>query len=124
MTEIRRFQGAELVAFASDDDGRVTVTLKGSADTRVMAQVSDLLAQVHERALAQALREVIVDFRELEFMNSSCFKAFVTWIVRVQGLAQDAQYRIRFLSDRGKHWQRRSLGALSCFAVDLVQIDA
>jgi hypothetical protein len=124
MTEIRRFQGAELVALASDDDGRVTVALKGSADTRVMAQVSDLLAQVHERALAQALREVVVDFRELEFMNSSCFKAFVTWIVRVQGLAPDAQYQIRFLSDRGKHWQRRSLGALSCFAVDLVQIDA
>jgi len=127
MTEGRiqgAFQAAELAAEAASDDERITVTFKGSADTRVMAQVNELLTHVHDRALEQARREVVVDFRDLEFMNSSCFKAFVTWIVRVQGLAEDAQYKIRFLSDRGKHWQRRSLGALTCFAVDLVEVDA
>jgi hypothetical protein len=57
-------------------------------------------------------------------MNSSCFKTFITWIVRVRNLAPDAQYKIRFLSDQEKHWQRRSLGALSCFAVDLIRIES
>ena len=123
MTEIQGFRAEELSAAASVDDERVTVTLKGSADSRIMGQLGELLSQVHEETLKRTGREVVVDFRELEFMNSSCFKAVVTWIVRVEGLEKESQYRIRFLSDRGKHWQRRSLGALSCFAVDLVQVD-
>jgi hypothetical protein len=64
----------------------------------------------------------VVDFRAFDFMNSSCFKAFVTWIGLVQEL-ESGQYKIRFLSDEGKHWQRRSLDALRCFAVDLIQIE-
>jgi hypothetical protein len=123
MTEIQGFKAEELSAAASVEDERVTVTLKGSADSRIMGQLGDLLSKVHEETLKRTGREVVVDFRDLEFMNSSCFKAVVTWIVRVEGLEKESQYRIRFLSDRAKHWQRRSLGALSCFAVDLVQVD-
>jgi hypothetical protein len=47
----------------------------------------------------------------------------VSWIGQVQDLEAHRQYRIRFLSDDNKHWQRRSLGALSCFAVDLIQVE-
>ena len=65
----------------------------------------------------------MIDFERLEFMNSSCFKNFVAWINRVQEMEARSRYQIRFVSNPGLHWQKRSLSALQCFAVDLVQID-
>ncbi len=82
-----------------------------------------MLEQVAAQLKQVRVREVVVDMRELEFMNSSCFKSFVTWLTDVQQLERDKQYQIRFLSDSSKHWQRRSQFALSCFAVDLVKIE-
>jgi hypothetical protein len=63
--------------------------------------------------------------RELEFMNSSCLKAFVSWIAKLEDVEDpQAQYRIRFLSDATKLWQRRSLGALTCIDADRLQVDS
>jgi hypothetical protein len=124
MNELDAFREAELAAVAAADDAAVRVTLTGSADSRVMTKLASLLGRAHDEAARRNSPEVVVDLRALEFMNSSCFKAFVSWIVRVQGLPADAQYKIRFLSDKGKHWQNRSLGALTCFAVDLIRVEA
>ena len=101
----------------------MNVRLVGSAESVVMGALGKMLGKVHGEAIRLEVREVTVDMRELEFMNSSCFKAFVSWLGELQNLDPGRQYRIRFLSDEQKHWQRRSLGALSCFAVDLIQID-
>lgn len=104
-------------------DRSVTLTLKGSADIRVMFPLETMLKSL-EREIARAgIREVVVDMRELEFMNSSCLKTFVTWLGHVQEYDPSEQYPIRFLSSPSKHWQARSLAALSCFAVDLVKIE-
>jgi hypothetical protein len=115
---------SELRARAAMDGDELIVSFAGSADSRAMASIEGLLSRLNEEAQRLAVPEVRVDFREFDFMNSSCFKAFVTWIGRVQDLPAAKQYRIRFLSDQGKHWQRRSLDALRCFASDLIQIDS
>lgn len=101
----------------------LTLRFAGSADTRTLGAIEKVLSVFHDRALVETRNEVFVDFRDLYFINSSCFKAFVVWLGRVQDLEDGRQYRIRFLSDDEKPWQRRSLGALQCFAVDLVQIE-
>jgi hypothetical protein len=111
-----------LQASAGVEQNTLTVRFAGTADTAVTKEVGALLTRVHQEALATHATSVDVDFRDLEFMNSSCFKCFVTWLSRVRGLKPEMHYRIRFLSDPTKHWQRRSLAALSCFAIELVQI--
>ena len=63
---------------------------------------------------ANHMGEVVADFRELVFMNSSCLKEFVRWIAQVEERAE--HYRIRFLSDPDAQWQSRSLQALRAFA--------
>ena len=113
----------ELHASTTANGVGLTVALDGTADLRSQEQLDDFLEDVDRCARARKTPEVIVDFRKLEFMNSSCFKAFVSWIGRLQELDAAEQYKIRFLSDQRMLWQRRSLHALSCFAVDLITIE-
>jgi hypothetical protein len=115
---------SELSASVTAEEQGLLVSLVGTADLRSTEAVESLLAGVHKRALSGAVDEVRVDLRNLEFMNSSCFKSFVTWISQVQDLPEPAQYRIRFLSSPAILWQRRSLNALSCFAAHLVTIES
>jgi anti-anti-sigma factor len=103
---------------------RMDVLLSGNADMRSAPQLQDWLHALHEESARAHVEEVVIDLRTLEFMNSSCFKGFLSWISEVRDGDAAHQYRIRFLSDPNMLWQRRSLHALSCFAVDLITIEA
>jgi hypothetical protein len=116
-------QAAELRARLTQEDSALVAKLSGTADLRVTDSVEAILTRVHQKALELSIAEVHMDLRELEFMNSSCFKSFVSWISEVSDLTA-GQYRIRFLSNPSILWQRRSLHALSCFAAELVTIEA
>ena len=92
-------QAAELRARLTRDDSGLVAKLSGTADLRVTDSVEAILSRVHQQALELGIPEVKMDLRELEFMNSSCFKSFVSWISEVSDLTT-GQYRIRFLSTR------------------------
>jgi hypothetical protein len=104
-------------------DNSLTAQLVGNADLDVLAAMEALLTELHARAQQDHVGVVTVDLFKLEFMNSSCFKHFVTWLGNIQELAPAAQYRIHFRSNPAMLWQRRSLHALRCFAPELVSID-
>jgi hypothetical protein len=116
-------QAAELRARLTHESGALVAKLSGTADLRVTDSVEAILSRVHQKAMELGIPEVRMDLRELEFMNSSCFKSFVSWISEVSDLPS-GQYRIRFLSNPSILWQRRSLHALSCFAAELITIEA
>jgi hypothetical protein len=122
-TGISKIDTQYLRSEASSEGDALTVRLVGSAETEAMASLDRMLREVHAAAIAAGAREVTVDMRQLEFMNSSCFKTFISWIGQVQEVEAPRQYKVRFLSDGAKHWQRRSLGALTCFAVDLIRVE-
>jgi hypothetical protein len=101
----------------------VNVRLVGSAESVDYAPLGKMLGRLHGEAVRLEVREVTIDVRDLEFMNSSCFAAFAAWLGELQGLEPGRQYRIKFLSDEQKHWQRGSLGALTTFATNLIRIE-
>ena len=88
-------QAAELRAQLTQHDSALVAKLSGTADLRVTESVEAILTRVHQKALELAIPEVQMDLRDLEFMNSSCFKSFVSWISDVSDLTV-GQYRIRF----------------------------
>jgi hypothetical protein len=122
--DLPNIDDGELRTETSLAPGAIRVRLAGSADTRVKAQLDQLLARVHGECLRAQATEVVVDLRDLRFMSSSCLKSLVTWLGAVQDLDASAQYVIRFLSNPQTHWQRRSLAALSCFAISLIRVEA
>jgi hypothetical protein len=121
--DIAPFEGPALRADASTDEQTVTTRFRGTADVECKPGLDVFVKLLHEGAKANATKRVIVDFRELEFMNSSAFKVFVTWIALVKELPPEQQYRLHFVANPNLYWQRRSLAALACFAVDLVTIE-
>jgi hypothetical protein len=105
-------------------DGRTLhVRLRGVADGQMMSRLASFLNRLHVEARRLRVAEVRVDFRQLEFMDSSCFKAFVTWLALLGDLEPASQYPIRFLSNPANHWQRKTLHALSAFARNLACVE-
>ena len=119
---------SEVFAISTSEAGQdavsaIHVCLVGDANMNAVDRLGHSLTDVHAQAVRASATEVIVDVRQLEFMNSACFKKIVTWITQVEEVAADSRYRIRFLSNPKIHWQRRSLHALQMFAIDLVSVD-
>jgi hypothetical protein len=112
----------DFLATAECGDRTVSVRMSGTADLDVKKALDEFLVRLHETARTTGAIEVVMDVRELKFMNSSCLKGLVTWIGTVQGLPIMNQYRIVLTSRADLHWQRRSLHALSSLAAGLVTV--
>ncbi len=112
-----------LTSTARHDNGVLVVTFDGNADMQTVDPLVAHLARVHEACVQAAAGEVVVDFKSLEFMSSSCIKVFVDWISTILDGPIERRYKVRFVSNRELRWQRRSLQSLRCFASDLVSVD-
>jgi hypothetical protein len=110
-------------ASSTVEEGALVVRFTGNADLAAKDALETLMPRVHAEALRLCSREVVIDFTALEFMNSSCFRSFVTWLSDVQDLPRAQQYAIRLLANSALLWQRRSLHALKTFADELVRIE-
>ena len=102
------------------EDDALVVNFSGNGDMAAVDALGRYLKQVHHEALALKV-DVSFDFRELYFMNSSCFKAFVSLIDAVQRTDPRA-YAVCFLTNPRIHWQRRSLEALRYLAPKVVEV--
>jgi hypothetical protein len=121
--DIPAIQEAGFEASATQDNGILRVSFRGSAELQASDLLGPFLMRVHAEALRLGAREVTADLVHLEFMNSSCFKRFVTWLNALREVEGKPQYAVRFLSSPRVRWQKPSLTALSCFAPGLVTIE-
>ena len=122
MSEVVTVTGDDFSAGATHEASAITGWLKGNADYAALDALDRLLTRVHAEATRLNVTEVVIDLRGLEFMNSSCFKSFVSWVTDIQDMAEDRRYKVQFLSNPNYHWQKRSLHSLRCFAVELITI--
>jgi len=104
-------------------DESLRAALAGTADLNVQKQLEVFLGEVHACATKHMAGSVVVDLASLEFINSSCLKAVVGWILSVHGEPPERQYRIVFVANPAAKWQRRSLNALTCMCAELVSVE-
>ncbi len=114
------------VSVEAQTDPRVRVALRGNAENEARELLTQVLSRVDEAVADSRAVAVDVDFRSVDFMNSSCFKEFVTWLSRLKAPAPVSPVapRVVFWSNNQVRWQRASLHALSCFASEVVEIKA
>jgi hypothetical protein len=120
-TGILEASGTALALQSSAESTSIAVKMSGNADMDGIPVLEAFLLTLHRDAVATSTHHVDVDIRELYFMNSSCLKALVTWITKVQALPAAARYEIHFASNPSLSWQHRSLTALRCVALELVK---
>src|SRR6185436_6659972 len=104
------------------DGSGIVVQFTGNGDMEAVDPLSGYLKLVHREAVELGVSSVAFDFSGLYFMNSSCFKAFVSLIDTVQRTDPRA-YAVRFLTNPRIHWQRRSLEALRYLAPKVVEVE-
>ncbi len=112
-------KGFQVVVTGSRE--RVVVDLVGDASLGT-DRIGALVSGLHDEVVRKKTPIVVVDMRQLSFMNSSGFKCFVTWMCRINDLPETERYRVRVLSSPGMYWQSRTLQALQAFAVDVLEI--
>lgn len=122
MNEVASVKGDDFAGAAQIDGAILHASLKGNADYAALDALDTLIERIHAEATRAGVKETVVDLRELEFMNSSCFKSMVSWVTNIQELEADKQYKIRFVSNPQMHWQKRSLHSLRCFATELISV--
>lgn len=118
------FDEAGLLVQTARAGDQLDSRVAGVAELAVRARLAGYLHQLHARAAADGVKQVVMDLGQLEFMNAACFRAFVSWIQELQELPHARQYLICFRSNRDRPWQRRSINALKCFATDLISVEA
>ena len=111
----------KLSAEAVLEGGAVHARLAGTATQRDVAPFEGLFARIHEACVGSDVGEVVVDLRDVEYMNSSHFKTLVSWVGRVGAL--ERRVAVRMLSNEKYHWQKRSLHALRQLAAEFVSVE-
>jgi hypothetical protein len=114
---------ADFRATGQFEEKRLSLHMWGNADMRAKARLDAFLDAADRQSVAAGVKEVVVDFRELLFMNSSCLKALVSWLGRAQERGPEERYTIRFLKEPAAHWQMRSFQALAAFAGDILTVE-
>jgi hypothetical protein len=79
--------------------------------------------RMHEAALADELSELLVDVRQLTFVNSSAIRLFVDWSSWV-AVAGAGGYLLRFRTDKRITWQRTSFAVLQSLGGKAIALDA
>ena len=101
----------------------LVLRLSGSADMSTRRPLEALIGRLHGRLETGQFSSIRVDLRQLEFMSAASFNALVGWLSLIHDMPVEKRYRILFCSNPHIRWQRRSLGALQCFATDVVSIE-
>jgi hypothetical protein len=97
------------------------VRFAGTGEAEGAAVLDRYLGLLHQLAVSRELREVTIELEELEFINSSCLKAMVAWIYKVD--TEGRPYKIRLLRDSSLHWQRTSIATLQRLAPEVVSVE-
>jgi hypothetical protein len=69
---------------------RLMLSFSGSGEIGDQEPLTAFLKQVHAFAFENKSERVTISFEQLQFMNSSCFKAFVTWFALLAAIKPPA----------------------------------
>jgi hypothetical protein len=97
------------------------VKFSGNGDAQAVTPLDRFLKLLHKTLLDEQSTQIDVDLCELYFMNSSCLKAFVSWIYKVNTTGRP--YQIHLQMNPRQPWQRRSLEPLKRLAPLVVFLD-
>lgn len=74
--------------------------------------LSPFFNSLHNTILEEKLNKIVVDIKELSYLNSSGIRELVGWIMKLDELPDEKKYSIHFLCCYKNHWQETSISTL------------
>jgi hypothetical protein len=101
------------------DDDTLRVVMSGAVEMRDPGDVlNPYWTMIDEEARRRRLKQVELDVRDLNFMNSSGILTLVRWITRCK--SQSDSYHLILRYDHNVTWQRASIPTLAKLAPSVV----
>lgn len=108
--------------FAIEVFGENTVKFKGCIDLQNPEPIiTPFFDKIHNNVIKNGIKEVFLDFKELNFLNSSGIKTITKWIMKIPLLPQDKKYKLNLIYTDEITWQRTSLMILTYLAPENVK---
>ena len=123
---VARIASIQLDSFFAKTEQRgtsIAVALGGNADMAVQERLKAFLDELLATAKATGVREVVFDWKDLYFMNSSCLSLLLRFINGVLELGEQHRFKLKFVSNPNLKWQEKSLRALHSYAKELVLVE-
>lgn len=110
-------------ATAEHRGDNIVVSMSGNADMDVHERLKKFLQELVASAKTVRASEVVFQFNELYFMNSSCMSLLLRFINDDVSLRTSEQFKVRLCSNPEQRWQRKSFDAMHAYAPDLVTVE-
>jgi hypothetical protein len=111
MSNLETFTNNTLIIEVSEDDRTIKINWKGkSTDRDPSAFISPILSKALDSS-TQYKKEMIIDFTELEYMNSST----ITPISKIIEKGKNGTNKITINYQKDRKWQELSFSALKIF---------
>lgn len=104
--------------FIQDD----IIVMKGDMyiSQEAILELAGFLKEAHKLALETDRKTVVLDVRDLVFLNSSGLREILQWINMVSALPPEKSYKVKFILDKHKSWQTVMLDNLKLFSANIV----
>lgn len=107
-----------------DTANGIAIRFVGDIDMEDPSIIMDpLFEKVHSSVVTQKIPEVVADFQNLNFLNSSGIKAVAKWIMKLAMLPADKKYGIKIQHNKAITWQVTSLPTLTFLVPGAVKIE-
>ncbi len=108
----------------TDTASGIGVSFIGDVDMQDPGIVLDpLFDKIHGGCIESGIKEVDLDFKQLNFLNSSGIKAIAKWIMKLGDLSGDKKYVIKIIHNKNITWQVTSLPTLTFLVPGAVKVE-
>lgn len=105
-----------------------TVTISGVIDELNPGEyLKPFFEEVHNSVIKEneifndkAIKNLVVDIKMLDFINSSGIRELVKWILKITKLSEDQQYKLQFKINKNLNWQVKLIGTLKILSHRLI----
>jgi hypothetical protein len=98
------------------EDGNSTIVFKGALRLSGMEDYAPIL-DLLKSTLANPVKPIVIDLRELDFLNSSGITMFSRFVIEVR---DHTGLNLQFLASEAIHWHARSLKNLQRLMPSLI----
>jgi len=107
----------------ADTVAGVMVVVVGDIDMQDPSKLLDpFFLKLHQGSVAQGVSVIDLDFRKLNFLNSSGIKALAKWIMMLATTPKEKRYAVKILHDKLLTWQATSLPTLTYLVPGVVTL--